>query len=150
MMHQDANLNHELSNVKTSFEYKTFFIESHPVAKMTVLNFVDSGKLDGVFGFDDVLELVHDEVGYMDNQVVFKQANFILDLALKIGFIKVEGAALFKLTSRSKKARNRYEELKQKWIDWSIDQDGSLEIERRRIFLQAEFRTKRDGYGFLD
>jgi len=150
MMHRDDNLNHELSNVKTSFEYKTFFIESHPVAKLTILNFVDAGKPDGVFSFADLLELVRSEIGYVDTQTISKQANLIIELGLRIGFIKEEGAALYKLTSRSKKAWNRYEELKQKWIAWSIDQDTGLEIEKRRLALQGEYRKKREGYQFLD
>ncbi len=98
MMHHDDRLNHELSDVKTSYEFKTFFVESHPVAKMTILNFVDARKPDGVFTFDDLLELVRNEIGYMDEATVKRQTNEIIELGLKIGLIKEEGAALYKIT----------------------------------------------------
>ncbi|MDE2588497.1 MAG: hypothetical protein KGL95_02370, partial [Patescibacteria group bacterium] len=44
MMHSDDDLNRILSKVPTSIEFRTFFQESHPVAKMELLTAIDKGS----------------------------------------------------------------------------------------------------------
>jgi hypothetical protein len=111
MMHSDEALNRALVNVKTSYEFKTFFLESHPVAKMTILTIVDVGKDDGIFTTDDLEELVKNEIGYAGVPEVKKQTDYILRMGLAVGFLKEEAPGAYRVGTRSKKAKNRYDEL---------------------------------------
>lgn len=150
MMHSDEALNRALVNVKTSYEFKTFFLESHPVAKMTILTIVDVGKDDGIFTTEDLEELVKNEIGYAGEIAVKKQTDAILRMGLAVGFVKEEAPGAYRVGTRSKKAKNRYDELVRLWIKYAIEQDIYPAIEARRTALQAQFTEERKKFGFID
>lgn len=123
MRHADNSLNEELSKgVRTSYDFKTFFVDSHSVAKMLILTLVDIGKKDGKFEFEDLRALVRNEINYLDAKTVEDEAKNILEMGLAIGFIKPTEDK-FVIDSRSHKPHAREVELREKWIDWSLRMD---------------------------
>lgn len=127
MRHRDDSFNRALVKVDTSFECKTFFLQSHSVWKMLVLVHVDKGKEDGLFEFDDLLSLVRQELDYLPEEIVRDEARKILKIGIAVGFVEIEGSK-YLIGSRSKRASVREKELRDSWIKWSVENDEDREI----------------------
>ena len=147
--HADNQLNSRLVRVPTSKIYKNFFLQSHPVAKMTVLTWIDTGKEDdspkGRFNRADLLKICSIELEAYSHDIIERQLEIILELALKVGFIKAieEEKDLFKIVTSSNDPKARYEDLKTKWIEYSISQDRLERFNEARIKLQQRFREEK-------
>lgn len=150
MIHMDDELNRTLNDVKTVYEFKTFFLESHPVAKMTILTIADTEKSDEIFTFEDLESLVGNELSYCDSETVRRETNWILQRGLDIGFVKEEAPGAYKIGTRSKKAKNRYDELVLQWVVWAVQQDKNDEVTQKRAKLQEAYTEKRKSYSFVD
>lgn len=148
MRHQEDILNKALKGVRTSYNFKTFFLESHSVAKMLVLTLVDKGKPDKFFDFDDLLMLVKEELDYLDEQTARIEAQKIIRLGEDIGFVGHEEGKYY-IKSRSKKANVREEALKKAWINWRIESDKEKEIRSLLDPIQAKYEEKKRGYKTL-
>lgn len=147
MMHRDPELNKYLHKVRTSKECKDFFIDSHRFAKLLVITVVDRTKKDGIFTFNDLLNLITDTLDYLDEETIRKETDDILKFAKdNLGFIQEleDHPGSYKITLRSKKADAREKELKDKWIDYKIEQEKAEEKYKGLIKIQQEFRDKRN------
>lgn len=138
-----------LSNLATSSDFKSVFIESHPFAKLSLLTIIRDDK-DGFFYFADFLELVRREFDYLEGEEIYNIAKEILDLAIKIGYVELPEKELtsnnkgrYRLSTRKKKAQSREMELKKKWIDFAIAKDKQNEIVQRLTELQGRIAEKR-------
>lgn len=142
MRHSDDAMNRALSNTETSHVFKTFFLDSHPVAKMLVLTIVDKGKDKGLFAIEDLLALVREELDYLDESVVREEARRILQLGQTIGFV-VPDQDKYRITSRSKKANVRESEMKDAWIRWSLQRDETQEIQEALKPIREKYSKER-------
>ena len=147
MMHRDHELNKYLHKVRTSKECKDFFIDSHRFAKLLVITVVDRTKKDGIFTFDDLYDLVTDTLDYLDEGTIRKETEEILKFAKdNLGFVQElkEQPEYYRITLRSKKADAREKELRDKWIDYQIEQEKDEEKYLGLTQIQQEFRNKRN------
>ncbi len=140
VMHCNSYLNKILSKVSTSTAFKTFYHESHPVTKMTLLTSVDSRQ--NSFTFDDFKTLVTEELDNTSDEKINKITRDILDSALNIGFVKFLDDGNYKVQSRFKKSADRYEELKKKWIARKIELDKKHRINNTLEEIQTELLAK--------
>lgn len=146
MMHKDKNLNKYLHNVKTSRECKDFFIDSHEFAKLLIVNAVDKTNKHGIFTFDDLFNLVKDTLDYLNDETIRKETEDILSLARDgLGFVQElqDQPGSYRITLKSKKADSRERELRDKWIDYKIEQGKEKEKHEGLIKIRQEFRNKR-------
>ena len=149
IIHRNNALNRALGNegVQTSIGFKTFYHESHPVAKMTVLTSID--KKSEQFTFDDLKSCVSEELdNTLDNEIT-TIAEEIIELAIDIGFVKQLDDGTFKIKSRYKDSRVRYNELKNKWIKRRIKLDKEADLNQKLEQLQGKFlarHTSLDNY----
>lgn len=146
MKHTDKDLNRYLHKIKTSSECKDFFVESHPFAKLTVLNYVDRGKKDCIFTFEDLMELVGDTLDYLDQETIRRETQWILDFSRnELGVVEeIDGqAGKFRISIKGKRADVREKELKKKWIDFDIKRDKIFEKKRVLAEIQERFTEKR-------
>ena len=141
VMHCNSDLNKILSKVPTSTAFKTFYHESHPVTKMTLLTSVNSRQ--NSFAFDDFKTLVIDELDNTSDEEINKITQDILDSALDIGFVKSLDDENYKVQSRFKKPADRYEELKKKWIARKIELDKEHSINEALEKIQTELLAKK-------
>ena len=142
VMHSNDKLNKMLSKAPTSTEFKTFYHESHPVTKMTLLTSVDKGQQNS-FTFDDFKTLVNVELDNTPDKEITKITKSILDIALDIGFVKSLDDETFKVQSKYKRSGDRYEELKKKWIDKKIKLDKEKKTKELIEKLQSCFVAKK-------
>jgi hypothetical protein len=145
MRHLDDALNKALVQVETSHKFKTFFIESHSVAKMLVLVHADKGKQDGLFDFNDLMVLVRQELDYLPEEQAKAEAARILELGESIGFLKRDKGK-FMIDSRSKKASVRERELKDAWVRWAIARDEEEEVEKVLEPIRDKFKEVKKNY----
>lgn len=144
MFHKNKLLNQKLSHVETSWDFKSVFPDSHIFAKLSLLAWIRE-KEDGSFGLNDILEIVKEELEYMEIKEIRKETENILLVAEQIGFIErvTESQDTYKIKSRAKKADTREEEIKRRWITYSIEKEKEADLASRLEKLQDEFREKR-------
>ena len=140
-MHSNNDLNKALKDVPTSTAFKTFFHESHPVAKMTLLTLIGKGSEN--FSFDDFQASVNDELDNTPEKEVSIIAKDIIDCAIDIGFVKPFDNGTYKIQSRYKQSGARYKELKKKWIKKKIEIDKKYTINQELAKLQAQFLAQK-------
>jgi len=146
MTHKDRNLNRYLHKVKTSSACKDFFIESHRFAKLLMLNYVDRGKSDGIFTYEDLYELVKDTLDYLEDDAIKKETEEILRYAIQeIDFVEeVDNQPRgYRIVSKGKRADTREAELMNKWVDYEIKKEKNEEKKEKLNKLQDEFKGKR-------
>lgn len=152
MRHCDEELNKALKNINTSMNYKTFFVQSHPVTKMLILLSIDKNKSNGEFCFNDILRRVQQELDYADEDTQQKEAKYILECAILVNFIQEKDGKL-KIHSRYKNAKGREEDLRKKWIDYKINEEKKrkiaekIEILKNKIKKDLSMQKKIDEYG---
>lgn len=102
-------------------------------------------KDDGSFSFDDILEIVEEELDYMKVEGIKKETENILFVAEQIGFIEKlsEGQNMYKIKSRAKKADTKEEEIKRRWVGYSIEKEKEADLAGQLEKIQDEFREKR-------
>jgi len=144
MFHKDRSLNQELANIETSWDYKSIFPDSHIFAKLSLLAWIRE-KEDGSFELSDLLEIVKQELDYLEDERIQKETEHILTIGEETGFIeKVPNKSNnYKIISRAKKADSREEEIKKKWINFSIAKDNEAERKEELLKLQEKFKEKR-------
>jgi hypothetical protein len=144
MYHRNKKLNQILNKLPTSQSFKTFYLQSHPVAKLRILTGVDKGKEDATFTFDDVKALVKEALDYVSEDDIIKQeALKILTLAQSIGFVKPLGSENFKIMSRSKQAAARESEIEHAWFDFRVREEVSQRIDTEITKLQPSYEKER-------
>lgn len=138
VMHSNNSLNKMLGNgVPTSTAFKTFYHESHPVAKMAVLTSIDKGSKN--FTFDDLQTCVSEELDNTSNDEITTITKQIIDGAIDIGFVKYLDDETYKIQSRFKHSGARYNELKTKWIKRKIEIEKEFDLNQKLERLQAKF-----------
>jgi hypothetical protein len=144
MLHKDKSLNQLLSHMETSFEYKSIFPESHPVAKLSLLNFLEEDE-KGHFEFNRLFDIVKEELHYLEDDEIKKHTEDILKIATEIGFIEQvqDKNRTYKIIARTKKRDSRQEELMRKWIDFKIEKEKEAEKDQELIIIQNEFKKER-------
>lgn len=144
MFHNNKILNQHLSHVEISWDFKSIFPDSHIFAKLSLLAWVGE-KEDGSFMFDDLLEIVKEELEYIEIDRIRKETEYILSVAEQIGFIEKinESQKMYKIKSRAKKADTKEEEIKRRWISYSIEKEKEADKAGQLEKLQDEFREKR-------
>lgn len=142
MMHKNNALNKALGHegVQTSTSFKTFYHESHPVAKMTVLTSID--KKSEHFTFTDLQTCVSEELDNTSDSEITTIAEKIIRLAIDIGFVKQLDGETYKIQSIYKNSRARYHELKNKWIRRKIELDKKDDLNLKLKILQDELLAK--------
>lgn len=149
VMHEDNELNRNLVRVSTNIAYKNLLPKSHPMAKLSVLTWIDkqSGmdddKTEGVFTLKDVLKIFENELENFPSYFIEDMANKTIADAIKIGFVKQLDGNNYKIISMSSDPAARYEDLKRKWIDYYIKQEKNKKLEDLRIKLQAKLREEK-------
>jgi hypothetical protein len=143
MSHKDKELSRKLGkSIETSFDFKNIFPESHIFAKLLLLTPINS--TDGIFSYDDLFELVKEELNYLNEDNIHSETNHILKIAQEIKFIESrDNNNTYRIISRSKRADGRERELRKKWIDFSISKDNEHELRNRMNQLKTEFVEKR-------
>lgn len=137
ILHANNDLNQILLNgIPTSTAFKTFYHESHPVAKMTVLTSIDKGSKN--FTFDDLQTSVSEELDNTPNDETSKIAKQIMDWAINIGFVKHIDGETYKIQSKFKHSGARYEELKIKWVKRKIEIEKEFDLNQKLEKLQNE------------
>lgn len=148
MLHADKNFSNKMNGIETSTDFKSIFPESNTLAKVSMLAFIRE-KADGTFGFADFLQLISEELDYLEPNEIATVAHRILEVAEDIGFIEAMptelsiGQPTFRITSRAKKADTRTDDIKRKWIEFSIGKDEEQDIEEQIRHLQGVFTEKR-------
>jgi len=96
------------------------------------------------FTFNDLYEIVKEELDYLEEDRIKKETADILAIEEEIRFIEkmANNPDRYKIISRAKKVDTRVEEIKRKWIDSSIGKDKEKEKEELLKKLQ-EFIEKR-------
>jgi hypothetical protein len=122
MMHSDDNLNRELGKkVPTSLEFKTFFLQSHKIAKLLVLIGIDKFSPDGTFTKGDLTNIVERELDYVDDpDTISRETETILTTAIKIGFVSPLGEDRYKIKSRYRNSASRETDLIDKWLEYRL------------------------------
>lgn len=143
LMHSNNNLNKALVDVRTSTAFKTFYHESHPVAKMSLLTTIDKG-LKNSFTFDEFKACVDEELDNTPDSKIIKVTQQIIDTSLSIGFVKSLGDATYKIQSKFKNSAARYEELKTKWITKTLDDNKEETVNNELEKLQDIFLAKKN------
>ena len=137
-MHSNDDLNRTLSKgVPTSTAFKTFYHESHPVAKMTVLTSIDKSSEN--FTFDDLQTCVSEELDNTPDNEITTITEQIMNCAIDIGFVKHLGDKTYKIQSRFKHSGARYQELKTKWITQKIETEKEYDFNQKLEQLRAKF-----------
>lgn len=152
MLHNDRNLTNLLSeSIKTSFEYKSIFHDSHIFSKLLLLLQIDTNE--DIFTKEDILTLVSEELDYLDPHIHENEADKILKTALDIGFLektKIDSTIKYKIRSKYRTTSGRESDLKMKWIDHeinlAIDEEKNLKLKE----IQGQFKNKRTKYKTLD
>ena len=149
MMHSNSALNKALGHdgVPTSTNFKTFYHESHPVAKMTVLTSIDINSEN--FTFNDLKICVDEELDNTPDNEITAIAKQIIDWAIDVGFVRCLGDETYKIQSRFKHADARYDELKTKWVNRKIEIEKETDLHQKLVDLQAQFldqHTPLDNY----
>lgn len=151
MMHYDDDLNHTLRKVPTSIEFRTFFQDSHPVSKMELLTAIDKGiNID--FTFDDVRMLVKREIDNATTKEIDDHSIYIIRKGISCYFVRcaeIEKGGRYKIKSKYGKSNYRYEELRKKWLDYSINESKEHEIINEIAKLRSEI-TDRNSRSGLD
>ena len=142
IMHRNNDLNKILSDIPTSTAFKTFYHESHPVTKMTLLTSM-AKDAQGAFTFDDLKTGVSEELDNTSEEEITRITQQILQSAIDIGFVKPRDGVTYKIQSRFKNSGDRYEELKKKWIARKIETDKEGAINESLKSLQTEFLAKK-------
>ena len=147
IMHNNTDLNKELGNqgVPTSTNFRTFYHDSHPVAKISVLTLINKES----FTFDDLKLHVTDELDNTSDTEITMMVKQILDWAIDMGFVRSLDNETYKIQSRFKHADLRYNDLKTKWINRKIEREKDLDFNQRLEELHTQFLVQRkslDGY----
>ena len=141
IMHGNNDLNKVLGGkIPTSTAFKTFYHESHPVAKMTLLTSID--KHSQSFTFMDLKASVSEELDNTPDSETTAIANQIIEWATAIGFVKRLDGETYKIQSRYRHSGNRYNELKSKWIKHKIKSEKEHDLDQKLKTLQNEFLSK--------
>lgn len=138
IMHSNSDLNKVLGNegVPTSTNFKIFYHESHPVAKMAVLAAIDSDS--ETFTFDELKSRVSEELDNTSDAEITMIAKQVLEWAIDIGFVRCLGDETYKIQSRFKHAGTRYDELKTKWINRKIEIEKESDLRQKLEAFQAQ------------
>jgi len=151
MFHTNSRLNQVLDKLPTSQSYKTFYEQSHVIAKLRILTGVDKGKALERFSLDDVRTLVKEALDYVtDPAIIDRESQAIVNLALRIGFIKDVGSGQFKIMTRSKHAGSREIEIERMWISSRINEMQKKLLEDGIAEIQHEFELERKKRPTLD
>jgi hypothetical protein len=148
--HADNQLNSRLVRVPTSKKFKNFFLQSHPVAKIAILTWIDIGKEEeaakGQFSRQDVKNICSIELEYYCKDIIDREVDRIIKSALEIGFVKKleETGETYKITTSSTDPAARYEDLKTRWIEHSIEHDKTERVNEERMNLQLKFRIEKE------
>jgi len=151
MMHRNQTLNQLLSRkITTSPSFKTFYVQSHMMAKLRILTGVDKGTGQGTFTPDDVKSLVREALDYESDEVVERETSAVLAQAQSIRFIRDVGAGKLKIRSRSKIAGVREREIKQLWIRWKLDEELRERVDSSVVELQQSYEAKKQAIPTLE
>ena len=148
MKHNKKEFNKKISNsIKTSYSFKSMYLESHPFAKLSIIIMIE--KDGNYFTFDDILDFVRREFDYInDSSIIFRETNRILELAEKIGFIEPvkdnNGNNKFKIISKYQDIEYQERDLKNKWINFSIEMDKKQEFDEIILNIQNKYRELRN------
>ncbi len=142
LMHYDDKLNRALSEVSTSTELRTFFPESHPVTKMELLTGIDKGR-DDHFTLNEVKSFVKQELDNLSEQEIDIHTKEIIEQAIKINFVRQTEDGNYKIQSRFKKPSSRYEELKEKWIKYSLEIEKQEKVSSEIKLLKDKLMEKK-------
>lgn len=140
--HKNSALNKALGNegVQTSTRFKTFYHESHPVAKMTVLTSIDK-KLEQ-FTLSDLETSVSEELDNTPASEITTIAEEIIESAIDIGFVKQLSNKTYKIKSRYKDSGARYLELTKKWIKRKIELEKKADLNQKLEQLENKFLAR--------
>lgn len=141
VMHSDKDLNRLLSKVATSREYKTFFHESHPVTKMSLLSALDKNPRNS-FSYTTVKKIVEAELDNTDAKEIDRITRDMITLSININFVNCKDDGHYKIQSIYKNAKSRYDELRKKWIDFRFNQDLEAHLNEEITKIQQEFAEK--------
>lgn len=140
IIHDNNDLNKEIRNqgIPTSTNFRTFYHESHPVAKISVLTLIDKER----FTFNDLKLHVNHELDNTSDTEITLMTEQILDWAIDIGFVRSLDDGTYKIQSRFKHADVRYDDLKTKWIKRRIECEKELDFKQKLKELQAQFSAQ--------
>lgn len=148
MLHADKNFSNKMNGIETSTDFKSIFPESHTFAKVAMLAFIRE-KADGTFTFEDFLQLIREELDYLEPNEIANIAGRILEVAEDIGFIELMptenpmGPPTYRIISRAKKADTRTADIRRKWVEFSIQKDKEQDMEERIRQVQGVYLEKR-------
>jgi len=146
VMHEDNELNRKLVRVPTSTKYKLFFPKSHPIAKLQILTWIDKdiegdeAETKETFSLKDVMKVFEVELEHFTPDFIERIARWVLDYAVKIGFIVQIDAENYKISISSCDPEARFQDLKEKWIEYSINREKDKKKTDMKLSLQNKLR----------
>lgn len=151
MLHRNDTLNSILGRkLLTHPSFKSFYEQSHPVAKLSVLTSIDKGAEDGTFTSEDLRDLVREALDYVSEKVIAQETSKILTYGLNIGFIRDVGKGRFKVKSRSKNADVRERDIGNLWIRWRLKEELRKRMDPKLVELQEAYETKKKAIPTLE
>ena len=148
VLHMDDELNRNLIRVKTSTQFKNFFPKSHPVALLSILTWIDRDINEDEtgykqsFSFEDVLKICQNELENFSDDYVEKMTRRILRIGENIGFIRQLDAGNYKISTNNNDPKAREQDLKDKWIYYSIKKEKETKNDELKLKLQNRMREK--------
>ena len=153
MFHKDDRLNKQFHEIETSYQCKDIFLESHRLAKLRLINYAGEGKIDGIFSYSELFELVKDELFYVGENIMKEETEEIIRFAKEnLKYIEdVKGEiGKYKILAKRKKTNMRDEELKNRWIEFELEFEAFEEKQVKLKELQERLRSERDKRHTLD
>ncbi len=126
MLHRDASLINVIKNVQTSHKVFEIFSSSHIFSLMRILllakTITEEGSL--ILREKDLMDIIREELFYLDESTQKKKVEVILDMAESTGFLRRIDTRTYKIVSRYKMDKSLEKDLKRKYIKY---------IERKRL-----------------
>lgn len=121
MLHRDASLINALKNVQTSHKLYEIFPSSHIFSLLRILlmakTFTDEGSL--ILREKDLMDIVREELFYLDEPIQEKKVGVIVDVAESIGFLRCVAPETYKIISRFRMDKSLEKDLKRKYIKYN-------------------------------
>ena len=136
MKHRDRELNNALRECRSSESCFSIFPQCHGTAKIQIL--IEVSKNLSV-NLQDLRERVESDLFYLDTAECQAVVDEILQRGMDIGFIKRLDSNRYRIKSPFRKPRDIAEDMKDKWIEHSVNAAYSSRLRKSEQEIDARF-----------